>query len=157
MKLKDVLLEDTRWHKARSGKGVLTRTITADDRARIKEREEMAALKKKHAAWEKAEEKRKARYDARKFTNDELTWVAREIENVVGNVVPDGDPIDWLAPKIKKKFGIEYCADILNQAAKKILGYKGYYPYLADMWQQYHDQEEDDSGKPDPQWQNPWK
>ena len=61
-----------------------------------------------------------------KLTLDDV-W--RKVEDVVGQIYPDGDPIDWLAPWFKKQ-GIEdfKIGDILDKASRKH-GYKDIYDY----------------------------
>jgi hypothetical protein len=62
----------------------------------------------------------------KKLTLDDV-W--RKVEEVVGNIYPDGDPIDWMAPWFKRQ-GIEdfKVGDIIDRAARKN-GYKDMYDY----------------------------
>ena len=92
----------------------------------------------------------------RKYTDAELQEIARKIEDVTGSVFPDGDPIDKLAPWIKKRFSLGEFGDVgsvLAAAAKKHLGSKDYYSYLADMWEDYIDDVDPERRKDG----NPWK
>ena len=65
-----------------------------------------------------------------KLTYD-MVW--RKVEDVVGQIFPDGDPYDWLIPWFKQ-YGIEdfKIGDILDRAAKKN-GYKDVYDYYEKM------------------------
>lgn len=63
---------------------------------------------------------------APKLTLDDV-W--RQVEHVVGQIYPDGDPIDWLAPWFRKQGIADHkIGDILERAAKKN-GYKDIYDY----------------------------
>jgi len=66
-----------------------------------------------------------------------LDTIWRKVEDVVGQVFPDGDPIDWLIPWFKKH-GIEdfKVGDLITRAAKKH-GYKDMYDYWDEMKQMY--------------------
>lgn len=61
----------------------------------------------------------------------DLVW--RKVEEVVSNVFPDGDPIDYLVPWLKK-YGITdfKVGDVLDAAAKKN-GYDDIYAYYDSM------------------------
>ena len=69
------------------------------------------------------------RRDSNGLTRDDYQKVWRKIEEVVGNIFPDGDPIDWLAPWLKKS-GIEdfHIGEVLDKASK-LNGYKDIYAY----------------------------
>ena len=60
---------------------------------------------------------------------DPLDEIWRKIENVVGQIYPDGDPIDYLGPWIKQK-GYPY--SMVNAACKKN-GYDDVYAYWDSM------------------------
>lgn len=66
-----------------------------------------------------------------------LDQVWRKVEDVVGRIFPDGDPIDWLAPWLQQQ-GIKdfKIGEILDRAAKKN-GYKDIYDYYDEMKRQY--------------------
>lgn len=65
-----------------------------------------------------------------------LDAVWRKVEDVVGQIYPDGDPIDWMAPWLEKQGIADYkIGDILERAARKN-GYKDMYDY----WKQLDDQ-----------------
>ena len=98
------------------------------------------------------------------------------IMDAIGNTFPDGDPIDTIAPKFKRQFGIEgYEVGEAITAAMKKHGHgvekKGMYEYMADMWDEMandalHDAENGhaarepfidmEDGKP-VKHSNPWK
>lgn len=69
------------------------------------------------------------RRDSNGLTKDDYGTVWRKIEEVVGNIFPDGDPIDWLAPWLKKS-GIRdhHIGEVLDKACK-MNGYKNMYKY----------------------------
>lgn len=79
------------------------------------------------------------------------------INDAVGYSFPDGDPIDYIMPRIKK-LGIDpYDAmPYLDKAAKKHLGSKTYYDYLADFWDQFM-VDNPDLAKQYSMGQNPWR
>jgi len=58
-----------------------------------------------------------------------LDTIWRKVEDVVGNIYPDGDPIDYLGPWCKKQ-GIDY--SMVDKAAKKH-GFKDVYAYWDSM------------------------
>ena len=64
-----------------------------------------------------------------------LDAVWRKVEEVVGNIYPDGDPIDWMLPWFKRQ-GIEdfKVGEIIDRAARKN-GYKDMYDY----WKSFAD------------------
>jgi len=69
------------------------------------------------------------RRDSNGLTKDDYSKVWRKIEDVVGNIFPDGDPIDWLAPWLKKS-GIQdyHVGEVLDKACR-MNGYKDMYEY----------------------------
>jgi hypothetical protein len=89
---------------------------------------------------EEAQRQRKrekgAAVDAKK---SDLEALGREIERVVGDTFPDGDPIDKLGPYVKRKFQCNSyeISDFLNKAAKTLGKYKDYGDYLAQTWDEY--------------------
>lgn len=62
-----------------------------------------------------------------------LDTIWRQVESVVSQVYPDGDPIDWLMPWFRKQ-GIpdHKVSDLITKAAKKH-GYKDMYAYYDSM------------------------
>jgi hypothetical protein len=68
-----------------------------------------------------------------------LDMVWRKVEDVVGQVFPDGDPHDWLIPWFKQ-YGITgyKMGDMLDQAAEKN-GYRDVYDYYESMKDLYED------------------
>lgn len=69
-----------------------------------------------------------------KLTLDDV-W--RKVEDVVGRIFPDGDPIDYLAPWLEKHGIRDFkIGEILDRAAKKN-GYKDLYDYYDSMKDQY--------------------
>jgi hypothetical protein len=66
-----------------------------------------------------------------------LDAVWRKVEDVVGQIFPDGDPIDYLAPWLEKHGIRDFkIGEILDRAAKKN-GYKDLYDYYDSMKDQY--------------------
>ena len=59
--------------------------------------------------------------------NLDIVW--RKVEDVVSNIWPDGDPVDWLAPWAEKH-GLNY--SVFDDAAKKN-GYNDVYEYFHSM------------------------
>jgi hypothetical protein len=59
--------------------------------------------------------------------NLDIVW--RKVEDVVSNIWPDGDPVDWLAPWAEKN-GLDY--SVFDDAAKKN-GYNDVYEYYHSM------------------------
>lgn len=58
-----------------------------------------------------------------------LDAVWRKVEEVVGQIYPDGDPIDWMAPWLKRQGVEEFkVGEIIDRAARKH-GYKDMYDY----------------------------
>jgi len=66
-----------------------------------------------------------------------LDMVWRKVEEVVANIFPDGDPIDWLGPWLQKQGITDYkIGDTLDKAAQQN-GYKDIYDYYDEMKRQY--------------------
>lgn len=81
----------------------------------------------------------------------DLEKVAIDFENVVGQVFPDGDPLDYMIPKLKRMGIDQYdVGKVLDQAARKYLGAKSYTDYLSNMW-------DDNPEARGSQEQNPWR
>jgi hypothetical protein len=103
--------------------------LAAKNKERMKkEREEAAAAKKAGAAAQRASEKA-AKVEA---DSNKLAKIARQIELIVADVYPDGDPLDCLAPWLTKNFGVDGfdIMDLLDKAAKKELKFKSYQAYV---------------------------
>jgi hypothetical protein len=69
------------------------------------------------------------RRDANGLTRADYNTVWRKIEDVVGQIFPDGDPIDWLGPWLDRQ-GIKdyHGGEVLNKACR-LNGYKDIYAY----------------------------
>lgn len=77
---------------------------------------------------------RQPKSTAPKLTLDDV-W--RKVEDVVGRIFPDGDPIDHLAPWLEQHGIRDFkIGEILDRAAKKN-GYKDLYDYYDSMKDQY--------------------
>lgn len=90
-------------------------------------------------AWSQsyAKPQKPAAAPAPKQQGIDLDTVWRKVEQVVGNIFPDGDPIDWLAPWLEKQGVRDFkIGEILDQAAQKN-GYNDIYDYYEQMKQQY--------------------
>ena len=92
------------------------------------------------------------RYVEPKPPKPDLAKIARKIESVVGEVIPDCDPIDWLGPYVRREYGVEYCGELLDKAARKHLGVKSYNEYLIQSWDAYNEVVPEDQ-----KMDNPWK
>mgnify|MGYP003598796436 CR=1 FL=1 len=90
------------------------------------------------------------------LTKADLSKTARKFEEVVGDTFPDGDPIDWMIPYIKREFHCEdwYVGEILDKAVNTLGNYKSYTDYLAQIWDQFV---EDDMLPELKNRSNPWK
>lgn len=67
--------------------------------------------------------------DANGLTKDEYGTVWRKIEAVVGQIFPDGDPIDYLGPWLQKKGLKDFrIGEVLDKACR-LNGYKDIYAY----------------------------
>ena len=86
-------------------------------------------------------------------TNEKLSSIAQYIQDAVSNSFPDGDPIDYLIPKMRR-LGIDSyeTGDWLDKAAKKYLHSKSYHGYLHDVWQDFMNDNPGKFGLTD----NPW-
>lgn len=69
------------------------------------------------------------RRDANGLTRADYNTVWRKIEDVVGQIFPDGDPIDWLGPWLNRQ-GIKdyHGGEVLNKACR-LNGFKDIYAY----------------------------
>jgi hypothetical protein len=90
------------------------------------------AAEKREKQWERADRL------ANKKPKIDLQAVYNKYTMVVGNVFPDGDPIDYMGPWFKKNYGIEYdYGKYIDQALKKFGSgseRKGQDGYLSTMW-----------------------
>jgi hypothetical protein len=73
------------------------------------------------------------------LTKQDLFKVARKFEEVVGDTFPDGDPIDRMAPWIKREFRVPdwFTGEILDKSVEVHLGAKSYTKYLANSWDDF--------------------
>jgi len=69
------------------------------------------------------------RRDTNGLTRADYNTVWRKIEDVVGQIFPDGDPIDWLGPWLNRQ-GIKdyHVGEVLNKACR-LNGFKDIYQY----------------------------
>jgi hypothetical protein len=68
-----------------------------------------------------------------------LNDVWRQVEHVIGQIFPDGDPIDWMGPWLQKRGYKDFqVGDIINRAARAN-GYKDMYAYYDELKQQHAD------------------
>lgn len=68
--------------------------------------------------------------------------IANKIEQIVGDTFPDGDPLDWLLPYMRRRWGTDHNAmQHLDRAARRVLGARNYYDYLETIWDQVADDE----------------
>lgn len=63
----------------------------------------------------------------------DLDAIWRKVEQVVANIAPDGDPVDYLAPWLEKQ-GLPY--EIADKAARKN-GYADVYAYYDEVYDEY--------------------
>ena len=65
----------------------------------------------------------------------DLWKIAVKAENVLGNIFPDGDPVDYMYPYLKSLgIPVEKQFDVLNKAIKLHVDKKGYYHWLEATW-----------------------
>lgn len=127
MKLRE-LTEAVPFKKIGNHKGYMGRTLTPAQQAELKAKTAPKPPKPSK------EEKQKA-LDAK------LWKIYTIVNDEVGNSVPDGDPIDFIGPKVGKFLGINRW-DVMpwvNKAIKKYGDYKNYDEYLAGMWDSYYE------------------
>lgn len=131
------------------------RDILAEDRYEDQWIKKQAAANRAKLKAAKADEKAvKTKPATVKKPVIDLFKVFDELQNVVSNVIPDGDPIDMLGPKLRR-MGIDgyKIVDTLTAAVKKHYDKNSdYHQYLADMWDQYNDGIE-----PNERRANPWR
>jgi hypothetical protein len=97
---------------------------------------------------ERRKEARQAeREQKRKEQQNQLWFIWRIIEDGVSNTIPDGDPIDWIRPRLER-MGYESwdMHDILNKATVAFSNNKTYNDYVADMWDAYTETMNDTEG-----------
>jgi hypothetical protein len=91
---------------------------------------------KRQKDWEK--EDRKAEREEKKKPKIDLQKVYNKVIEVIGNVFPDGDPIDNLAPWFERQGLDGYEIGETIEAAMKKHGSKsekkGMYAYMGDLW-----------------------
>ena len=83
----------------------------------------------------------------------DLWPIANAIMTEVGNCVPDGDPIDRLAPLLQR-MGIDRwdVTKWLDKAAREYLRCKSYNDYLVQQWDGWNE-----CCDPDQRIENPWR
>jgi len=88
----------------------------------------------------------------RQGNTEDVAKVARQLEQVVSNCIPDCDPSDHMIPWIKRTLNAtdDQVFKYLDKAGRQ-LGYKDYYDYLAGMWDMYNEI------NTDAQTDNPWR
>ena len=64
----------------------------------------------------------------------DLDAVWQNIQRVVGNTFPDGDPMDWLAEKYPRYAAIGQLGVLMDKATRHAKAGKSFYDYLARMW-----------------------
>lgn len=73
--------------------------------------------------------------DRKTETEKKLQKIARIIEDSLGYTFPDGDPIDYIMPRVKRLGIDEYdMSKWLDRAARKVLGAKSLNDYLGSVW-----------------------
>ena len=85
----------------------------------------------------------------------DLQLIANRILLSVGDCVPDGDPLDQLAPWMVSKYPDVIRWDVtkwLDKAARKYLGCPNYNAYLISVWDGWNE-----SCEPDQRMDNPWR
>lgn len=101
-----------------------------------REQDELDKLRRQKAR----EEERRLKGEAKKA---DLQKIAQIIDDAIGQAIPDGDPIDYILPRVRR-MGYDGwdLTKILDKAAR-LLGSKSYYDRLADAWDDYiHDSAE---------------
>jgi hypothetical protein len=68
-----------------------------------------------------------------------LNDVWRQVEHVVGQIFPDGDPIDWMAPWLEKRGYHDWDIGKIIDRAARANGYKDMYAYYDELKQQHAD------------------
>lgn len=98
----------------------------------------------------------KSSFDKNGLEKSDYVDLSKDIEDAVGNAIPDGDPIDQLYSELNSivalgnsRGGSPDKHDILNKSSR-LLGHKSYNHYLIDAWESLGDP--NFSGK-----NNPWK
>lgn len=68
-----------------------------------------------------------------------LKAVAQIIEHAVSETFPDGDPMNYIWPRLKRLGVQEYydVYDLLDRACKKVLGFKSFDDYMGNMYDDY--------------------
>lgn len=127
MKIKEIT-EAVPFKKIGKHKGYMGRTLTPAQQAELKIK--MAPKLPRPSKEEKQKE-----------LDSKLWKIYMIITDAVSNAVPDGDPIDFIAPKVSKLLGIDRydVGPWLDKAIKKNDNYKNYHDYLAGMWDGYYE------------------
>jgi hypothetical protein len=66
-----------------------------------------------------------------------LNDVWRQVEHVIGQIFPDGDPIDWMAPWLEKRGYHDWDIGKIIDRAAKANGYSDMYAYYDELKQQH--------------------
>lgn len=119
---------DGRWENAREAEAWMK--SHGDPKAERAEAKRITAANK---AFDREDARRE------KKPKIDLQAVYSIVIDSIGSAFPDGDPIDSIAPKLKRQFGLEgYEVGEAITAAMKKHGHgvekKGMYEYMADMW-----------------------
>jgi hypothetical protein len=82
----------------------------------------------------------KIKTDEYGLTGSDYDNIWRRVEEVVGNIFPDGDPSDYM-PRILRKYGInDFQVDDILQKAASMNGYKDLYDYWDSLKKNHGDQ-----------------
>lgn len=67
-----------------------------------------------------------------------LKGVAQIIDHAVSETFPDGDPIDYIWPRLQRLGVQEYDVhDLLDRACKKVMGFKSFDDYMGSLYDDY--------------------
>lgn len=109
------------------------------------------------ANWEPPKPRLATKVASKVFPAVDHAKMARHIEAAWGNSFPDGDPYDHLAHQYPHLHREGELFKHLNLAAKKHLGVKSYNHYLAQGWDDYHNDQGHDPNSLTHGQTNPWK
>lgn len=95
-----------------------------------------------------------AREAKRKHEEQVLWLIAQKIMGAISNCIPDGDPIDHIAPYVRRHTACNEWDVMkwLNRACRKHLDCRSYDQYLIDAWDGWNEVCE-----PDQRMTNPWR
>lgn len=115
------------------------------DKGQIAANKKDQELQRQTQKWAKDAEKRMDRRarglpaEKKKIDLDKIWW---KVEEVIGAICPDGDPIDYIGPWCERN-GIPY--EYVTKAARKN-GYKDMYDYYREMIDSYNEGTGDEDG-----------